>query len=202
LATRSALPGRRGRERRPLLSRASTRTKMPPLSCSATFATFLMATASIACRAKRSSTASTVPMMPCGRNGVASAAISSPASSRRVNWRRCWSRFKYGRGPSGRSPRPPENRRQKDTTVTSLTRHGGHTAKAASRHNHEISGTCGGCKASHGSRFRAPRLPPLAVPNEKPMKRCQPAGHQRQPGGVPLTDSSRQGMLDVSHYQP
>ena len=30
---------------------------------------------------------------------------------RKVNWRSCWSRFKYGRAPSGDYPRPPVNRR-------------------------------------------------------------------------------------------
>ena len=54
---------------------------------------------------------STVRTMPRGRSGAVSMAISSRASCRQVHWPHCWSRCKYGRGPSGSSPTPPASRR-------------------------------------------------------------------------------------------
>jgi hypothetical protein len=63
-----------------------------------------------------------------------------------VNWQSCWSRFKYGRGPSGHFPAHSVNQRQKDTIGRSSRRHGVRTAKLTSRrHNPKISGTCGAC---------------------------------------------------------
>src|SRR5580693_2655195 len=90
--------------------------------------------------------------MPCGRSGAASMATSNRAGYRKVNWPGCWSRFTSGRKPSGQYPRPPVNRRQKDTTGPSLRRRGAHTAKTTSRrHNQIISGVCGACDASHST---------------------------------------------------
>jgi hypothetical protein len=159
IAIADASPGQRGRERRPLPSPASTRMKMPLSSCSAIFATSSMGVGSIACPVKQSSTASTMQTMRCGRSGVASTAISSRASCRKVNWQSCWSRFKYGRGPSGHHPTPPVNQRQKDTIGRSSRRHGVRTAKPTSRrHNREISGTCGARNASRPTTQSPPWL--------------------------------------------
>jgi hypothetical protein len=94
---------------------------------------------------------------------VVPTAISSRASSHKVNWRSCWSHFKYGRGPSGHYPAPPENRPRKDTAGRNLRQRGGRIAKTTSRrHNREISGTCGACKASHAAA--PPRVRTVTAP--------------------------------------
>ena len=75
--------------------------------------------------------------------------IHGDEQPRKLNWRSCWRRFKYGHGRSGYQAHP-ENRRRRDTTGHNSRRRGGHIAKAtARRHNLEISGICGAGKPSH-----------------------------------------------------
>jgi hypothetical protein len=101
-----------------------------------------------------------------------------------VNWRSCWSRFKYGRGPSGHHRTPAVNRRRKDTTGSSSRRRGAHTAQTTSRrHNREISGICGACNGSHPTfSSRSPRLGSEGVTNS--AKSSQGVRFRR--AGVPL----------------